>query len=119
MKKENTRCPLQAECERKCLYEGHELDCAYYDTNGIGENGIPDQEKRREQIERRKDAEWEEAQMAALLEDEDGDLPGQEEPVKPCAPAEERTPQRIGAETAPAGAFRSATAAQRRHLAQR
>lgn len=109
MKKENTRCPLQAECERKCLYEGHELDCAYYDTNGIGENGIPDQEKRREQIERRKDAEWEEAQMAALLEDEDGDLPGQEEPVKPCAPAEERTPQRIGAETAPAGAFRSAT----------
>ena len=98
MKKENTRCPLQAECERKCLYEGHELDCAYYETNGIGENGIPDQEERREQIERRKDAEWEESYMAALREDEGEDMPDVAEPAKPCAPDEERTPQRIGAE---------------------
>ena len=98
MKKGNTRCPLQAECERKCLYEGHELDCVYYETNVIGDSGIPDQEERREQIERRKNAEWEESYMAALREDEDEDLPEQAGSQKPCAPAGERTPQRIGAE---------------------
>lgn len=96
MKKGNTRCPLQAECERKCLYEGHELDCVYYETNGIGENGIPDQEERREQIERGKNAEWEEEQLAAMRKDKG--LPDRAEPENPCAPAGERTPQRIGAE---------------------
>lgn len=98
MKKGNTRCPLQEECERKCSFEGHELDCSYYATNGIGDNTIPGQEERRRQIERRKTAEWEESYMAALLEDEDQDQPDQVESPKPCAPAEERTPQRIGAE---------------------
>ena len=40
----NERCPLQARCERKCLYHGHELDCAYYAENAGGEYVIPDQE---------------------------------------------------------------------------
>ena len=96
MKKENTRCPLQAECERKCLYEGHELDCVYYATNGVGDNAIPDQEERRKKIERRKNAEWEEARLAAMWKDKG--LPDRAKTEKPCTPAGERTPQKIGAE---------------------
>ena len=29
----NKRCPLQEECEKKCSYQGHELDCDYYHVN--------------------------------------------------------------------------------------
>lgn len=53
MKVINKRCPLQAECERKCEYEGHELDCRYYADNGVGEDRtIPDQEAIRQERER-------------------------------------------------------------------
>ena len=27
--KENERCPLQMECERKCEFQGRELECDY------------------------------------------------------------------------------------------
>jgi len=47
----NKRCPLQNECGKKCEYEFHELDCIYYANNGIGDNTIPDQEKRRKVLE--------------------------------------------------------------------
>jgi len=47
-KKTNKRCPLQAECERKCQHEGHELDCDYYYNNALGDYVIEDQERERE-----------------------------------------------------------------------
>ena len=33
MGKTNDRCPLQAECEKKCEYIHRELDCPYYHVN--------------------------------------------------------------------------------------
>lgn len=66
----NSRCPLQAECERKCEYEGHELDCEYYANNGVGEDRtIPDQEEKRRDIERHR----EEDDFLADLGDDDED----------------------------------------------
>ena len=57
-KKLNNRCPLKAECERTCQHVGHELDCDYYKNNAVGEDRtIPDQEERRQAIERRRDEE--------------------------------------------------------------
>lgn len=56
-KKLNTRCPLQAECERKCTYEGHELDCEYYSVNGVGSSVIADQEVIREERARKRQEE--------------------------------------------------------------
>ena len=53
----NTRCPLQAECERKCTYEGHELDCEYYSVNGVGSSVIADQEAIREERARKRQEE--------------------------------------------------------------
>lgn len=44
MGKTNDRCPLQAECEIKCHYVGHELDCPYYDANARPGYEIDDQE---------------------------------------------------------------------------
>jgi len=68
-KKSNNRCPLQVECERKCQHEGHELDCDYYKNNAIGEDRtIPDQEERRQVIERKQYDEVYEAELAALDE---------------------------------------------------
>lgn len=32
----NERCPLQEECEKKCTYMKHELDCPYYNANARG-----------------------------------------------------------------------------------
>lgn len=48
-KKINNCCPLQAECERKCAHEGHELDCDYYRNNAREGLTIEDQEAIREQ----------------------------------------------------------------------
>lgn len=63
-KKLNTRCPLQAECERKCAYEGHELDCDYYFNNAVGEGRtIGDQELIRAERERK---DYEDAYNAEL-----------------------------------------------------
>lgn len=55
--KKNMRCPLQAECERKCTYEGHELDCDYYSLNGVGSSTIEDQEVIREERARKQQEE--------------------------------------------------------------
>lgn len=68
----NDRCPLQAECERKCTYSGRELDCDYYANNGVGEDRtIPDQEEKRREIERRRDEEQYEADLAEAELDEE------------------------------------------------
>lgn len=68
----NERCPLQAECERKCEYQFLELDCDYYTNNGIGEDRtIPDQEERRREIERRRDEEQYEADLADVEDDDE------------------------------------------------
>lgn len=48
-KKLNNRCPLQAECERTCKFEGHELECDYYYANARNDLVIEDQEKIREE----------------------------------------------------------------------
>lgn len=72
MKKTNDRCPLQAECERKCQYVGHELDCVYYHTNGVGEDRtIPDQEEIRRERERKADDAWMAERMAEIADDEE------------------------------------------------
>lgn len=68
----NDRCPLQAECERKCEYKFRELECDYYANNGIGEDRtIPDQEEKRREIERRRDEEQYEAELAETEIDEE------------------------------------------------
>jgi len=43
-KKTNERCPLQAECERKCSHEGNEIECDYYFGNARPGYEIEDQE---------------------------------------------------------------------------
>lgn len=71
--KENKRCPLRGECERKCAFAGHELDCGYYSANACGDLTIPDQEAIRLEQERRWLEEQEAAGMAGLPdEDEEG-----------------------------------------------
>ena len=57
MGKTNDRCPLQAECEKKCEYIHRELDCPYYHVNARPGYEIDDQEERRR-------AEWKEAEEA-------------------------------------------------------
>ena len=57
MGKTNDRCPLQAECERKCSYIGRELDCPYYHVNARPGYEIDDQEDLRR-------AKWKEAEEA-------------------------------------------------------
>lgn len=74
-KKGNERCPLQAECGRKCEHAGHELDCTYYRNNARDELVIDDQEERREN-------EWREAvfqeETAVLNWDEEDEWDGDE-----------------------------------------
>lgn len=43
----NDRCPLQAECEKKCTYQHHELDCPYYHANARPGYEIQEQEELR------------------------------------------------------------------------
>lgn len=61
--KKNERCPLQAECERKCAFAGHELDCDYYENNAREDFSIPDQEA----IRQARELQWQEEQEAAML----------------------------------------------------
>lgn len=84
-KKLNARCPLQAECERKCTHEGHELDCDYYHCNARPGLVIEDQEAIRRQREReREDHLYEE-----LLAADDGEDPAEDgEDITAEAPAE-------------------------------
>lgn len=72
----NKRCPLQAECERTCKYERHELDCDYYEVNARPDYEIADQEERRREIERRHTRELEEAMMAELPDEEEASAKG-------------------------------------------
>lgn len=74
----NERCPLQRECGRSCEHVGAELKCDYYRNNGIGDNTIPDQEELRKQIERLKDNEDYEAELAALPDEEEEAAPTSE-----------------------------------------
>lgn len=72
MRNINKRCPLQAECERKCSFEGHELDCVYYFINAVGEDRtIEDQEAiRANRYREMEEAEYE-AELSAVEEDEE------------------------------------------------
>ena len=47
MKTHNDRCPLQAECERKCKFQNRELECDYYHANARPGYEIADQEAHR------------------------------------------------------------------------
>ena len=62
MGRTNDRCPLQAECEKKCAYVGRELDCHYYDNNARPGYEIDDQEE----LRRARWREAEEAELAAM-----------------------------------------------------
>ena len=84
-KKLNARCPLQAECERKCAHEGHELDCDYYHCNARDELVIEDQEAIRRQRER----EQEERLYEELLAADDCEDPEEGGEDAAEAPAEE------------------------------
>lgn len=70
-KKENKRCPLQVSCERKCEYEGQELACDFYDVNGFGDFGIPDQEEIRQERYRKHQEEMDYAEIENLPDEED------------------------------------------------
>ncbi len=61
-KKLNARCSLQAECERKCAHNGHELDCDYYCNNARYGLTIEDQEA----VRRKREREQEERMYAEL-----------------------------------------------------
>lgn len=68
----NNRCPLQEECEKKCTWQHHELDCPYYSVNARPDYYIEDQEE----IRRKRDIEEEEKMWARRLaekEDDDDD----------------------------------------------
>lgn len=62
MGRTNDRCPLQAECEKKCAYVGRELDCHYYDNNARPGYEIDDQEE----LRRARSREAAEAGLAAM-----------------------------------------------------
>lgn len=79
----NERCPLQTECEKKCAFMGHELDCPYYNANARDDLTIPDQEERRERMWRQQ----EEAEIAAMDDEDDEDA---EEPGEAMTAAEGR-----------------------------
>lgn len=71
MKATNERCPLQAECERKCAFKGRELQCDYYEVNARDDLVIDDQEEIRLEYWRKRDAEDYERELAELEDDED------------------------------------------------
>lgn len=79
-KNANERCPLQAECERKCSYEGRELQCDYYELNARGDLVIEDQEEMRREREKKRTREWEEMyseelEMIGAEDEEDQERP--------------------------------------------
>lgn len=74
-KKGNERCPLQAECEKVCRWQGIELYCPYYEANARPGYDIEDQERIRFE---REDA----AMMAAYAADIDD---GEEDAESPTA----------------------------------
>lgn len=72
---QNKRCPLQGECERKCIFVGRELECDYYSANARGDLVIADQEWLRRKREREQEEAMFEALMAEMA-DEDLDADG-------------------------------------------
>lgn len=70
-KKSNNRCPLQAECEKICTYQNHELDCPYYSVNARPDYYIDDQEDLRQEKERRDLRDYEDDLIKACLDCED------------------------------------------------
>lgn len=64
-KRANERCPLQAECERKCQHDGHELDCDYYEANAREGYTIEDQEQEREKRWRENEEKMFDAEISA------------------------------------------------------
>lgn len=74
MKATNDRCPLQAECERKCKFQNRELECDYYHANARPGYEIADQEEKR----------WSTNKLAFDMDedwDDDEDLAEEEEPA--------------------------------------
>lgn len=74
-RKGNERCPLQAECEKVCQWQGSELDCEYYHSFARPGYDIEDQERIR--------FEREDAAMMAAYEADDDD--GEEDAESPSA----------------------------------
>ena len=95
----NKRCPLQEECERKCSYQGHELDCDYYHVNARKDYYIEDQEEIRRKIEKKEEEEYWEKWLAEKDEDEEDCSPEEykNEPLPevtcPDTPTESDVPQ--------------------------
>ena len=75
----NKRCPLQEECEKKCYYQGHGLDCDYYHLNARKDYYIEDQEELRKAIERKADEEYWEKWLAEESKDEEEYVPDEYE----------------------------------------
>jgi len=71
-KEKNDRCPLQAECEKKCTYKLHELDCPYYHANARPGYEIEDQEELRWK-------QYKEAEEAEYWEIDDEEKPEEQE----------------------------------------
>lgn len=70
---QNNRCPLQAECERKCTFKLRELECDYYKYNARPDYYIKDQEAIRQKQERAEDEKLEEAMIAEIPDEEELD----------------------------------------------
>ena len=79
----NKRCPLQEECEKKCSYQGHELDCTYYHTNARKDYYIEDQEEIREELEKKSDEEYWARRLAEIVETDEEDDDSDESEDKP------------------------------------
>lgn len=75
----NKRCPLQEECEKKCNYQGHELDCDYYHVNARKDYYIDDQEEIRREIEKKDMEEYWDRRLAEESEDEEEYIPDEYE----------------------------------------
>ena len=67
----NNRCPLQEECEKKCTWQHHELDCPYYSVNARPDYYIEDQEEIRRKQEREALEKWETEITEDIEEDDD------------------------------------------------
>lgn len=71
-KKGNERCPLQAECEKVCQWQGSELDCPYYEANARDGYEIEDQEERRRERWRQGEFDYQDSSYFGI-DDDDGE----------------------------------------------
>ena len=72
-KKGNNRCPLQAECEKVCQWQGSELDCPYYEANARDGYEIEDQEERRRERWRQGEFDYQDSSYFGIGDDDDGE----------------------------------------------